>query len=231
MPASAVLGGHLIELNLPHLYELMLTRPREARQFLIDWLDARQTVNVLSGTSGLDARLAQVLIDYFRVTQDYPTIVQFALKRLIQTYQQDTALLGVSHWLARFLRQLDRAGRLQEILKEQNISPEIADLIFSASDHTPYIFSLAGLLPENPWQKSAFQDAGVRIYDDHLAFAPIRPLANDSYHLNLSYRGSRIQLKAKTDTLHFLLAEGAAQPLEVYGTDYLLEDEILLDYL
>lgn len=215
--------------HLSDYYELILTRPRDARHLLQAELSA--------ATQG-QASLLQTpwshrqLIDYFRVTLDYPLLVQVGIPVIWRAWCTDAPDPETGLWLKSFFAQLARSGRLPEVFSRLQISDlELAQLekLNAPAVASHVTLPLAPL--SSPWQQTAFERVKMTIGDDNLHLAPEPPAHGGAYQLSCAFRGSRFLLTARPEGCHLLLTEGSAQPITVFDVDYLLEDELLIDYL
>lgn len=209
---------------LASFYETLLTRPREVHPLLLGHNPGEQNAAMLGG-------LALAWINYFRVTQDYPLLLEKGLGVVLKAADTTNDKTVFDPWLKRLFLHLKRISRFETVVEAYALSKFVLDRIESTPNGPLQGYALDQLLPETPWQQRAFCSLGLKLNDDELAFAPIRPEAGGRYQLSLVYRGSRLQITAKPDSLHFLLTEGAAQPVSIYHLDYLLEDELVIDYL
>ena len=215
--------------HLSDYYELILTRPRDARHLLQAELPA--------ATQGQTSLLQppwthRQLIDSFRVTLDYPLLVQVGIPVIWRAWRTDAPDSEMGLWLKSFFAQLARSGRLPELVSRLQISDlELAQLekLNAPAGASPSPIPLEPLT--TPWQQTAFKQVQLTIGDDNLHLAPEPPAHGGAYQLSCAFRGSRFLLTARPEGCHLLLTEGSAQPITVFDVDYLLEDELLIDYL
>ena len=215
--------------HLSDYYELILTRPRDARHLLQAELSAAP-----QGQASLlqPSWSHRQLIDYFRVTLDYPLLVQVGIPVIWRAWCTEASDPETGFWLKQFFAQLMRSGRLPDLVSRLQISDLELTQLEKMNAHASVSPSPIPLEPlTTPWQQTAFDRVNLTICDDNLHLAPQPPSDGSVYQLTCAFRGSHFSLKARTDGCHVMLTEGSAQPITVFDVDYLLEDELLIDYL
>jgi alpha,alpha-trehalose phosphorylase len=69
---------------------------------------------------------------------------------------------------------------------------------------------------------------GFRLKEEGISFAPILPKKWSGYHFFICYEDSRLKVEVYAQTCIFTLLNGSAKQIRVYGTEYLLDDRLVI---
>jgi Trehalose and maltose hydrolases (possible phosphorylases) len=69
---------------------------------------------------------------------------------------------------------------------------------------------------------------GFRLKESGIFLAPLLPGDWSAYSFKISFEGSRIMVHVKESECKFVLEQGGAKDIHVYGDKYLLEDVLIV---
>lgn len=67
---------------------------------------------------------------------------------------------------------------------------------------------------------------GCRLRENGMSFSPTLPESWDNYSFKVRYRGSVIKAVIDRENCMFLLESGEPKVIEIYGKEYMLEENI-----